>query len=82
MDIRNTLKCNATFIEILSNCMEAKTKVAMLLDNNGLIRAEGLIKAMKLNASQPYVELQSGLKIVLGTITAVNGIFIASYSEC
>jgi hypothetical protein len=62
--------------------MEAKTKVAMLLDNNRLIRAEGLIKAIELNAAQPYGELQGGLKIVLDTITAVNGIFVASHSEC
>lgn len=82
MDSRTTLKCNATFIDMLSNCMEAKTKVAMLLDNNGLIRAEGLIKSMEINAAQPYIEMQGGLKIVLDTITAVNGIFVASYSEC
>jgi hypothetical protein len=82
MDGTNTLKCNATFIDILSNCMEAKTKVAMLLDNNGLIRAEGLIKEIQINAAQPYIEMQGGLKIVLGTITAVNGIFVASYSKC
>jgi hypothetical protein len=82
MDIRTTLKSKETFIEILSNCLQDKTKVAMILDNNGLIRAEGLIKAMELNAVQPYVELQGGLKIVLGTIIAVNGIFVASYSEC
>jgi hypothetical protein len=82
MDSRNTLKCNATFIDILSNCMQAKTKVAMLLDNNGLIRAEGLIQEIKINEVQPYIEMQGGLKIVLGTITAVNGIFVASYSEC
>ena len=67
---------------MLSNCMEAKTKVAMLLDNNGLIRAEGFIKSMEINIAQPYIEMQGGLKIVLGTITAVNGIFVASYSEC
>lgn len=62
--------------------MDAKTKVAMLLDNTGLIRAEGFIKSMEINVAQPYIEMQGGLKIVLGTITAVNGIFVASYSEC
>lgn len=82
MDSRNTLKCNATFIDILSNCMEAKNKVVMLLDNNGLIRAEGFIKSLEINVAQPYIEMQGGLKIVLGTITTVNGIFVASYSEC
>lgn len=82
MDSRATLKCNATFLDLLSNCMQKKAKVAMLLDNNGLIRAEGLIKTMEINATQPYIELQGGLKIALDTITAVNGIFVASYSEC
>lgn len=82
MDSRNTLKCNATFIDLLSNCMKAKTRVSMLLDNNGLIRAEGFIKSMEINEAQPYIEMQGGLKIVLRTITAVNGIFVASYSEC
>lgn len=82
MDSRDTLKCNATFIDILSSCMETKTKVAMLLDNNGLVRAEGLIKSIDLNAEKPYMEMQGGLKIVLETITAVNGIFAPSYSEC
>lgn len=62
--------------------MEAKTKVAMLLDNNGLVRAEGLIKSIVLNAEKPYMEMVGGLKIVLETITAVNDIFVPSYSEC
>lgn len=82
MDSRTTLKCNASFIDLLSNCMQTNTKVAMLLDNNGLIRAEGLIKTMEINATQPYIEMQGGLKIALDKITAVNGIFVASYSEC
>jgi hypothetical protein len=82
MDIRNTLKRNATFIEILSNCLEDKSKVAMLLDDNGLVRAEGFIKSINVEASEPFIEMQGGLKIVLATITAVNGIFVASYSEC
>ncbi len=62
--------------------MEAKSKVAMLLDDNGLIRAEGFIKTLHTNEVKPYIEMVGGLKIVLNTITAVNGIFVASYSEC
>jgi hypothetical protein len=82
MDIRTTLKNNETFFEILSICLEDKTKVAMLLDNNGLLRADGFIKSINAEAPQPYIEMQGGLRIVLATITAVNGIFVASYSEC
>jgi hypothetical protein len=82
MDIRTTLKNKETFIEILSNCLEDKNKVAMLLDNNGLARAEGIIKSINTEATEPFIEMQGGLRIVLATITAVNGIFVASYSEC
>jgi hypothetical protein len=82
MDSRTTLNCNTTFMDMLSDCMKAKTKVAMLLDINGLIRAEGFIKAVEINVAQPYIELKSGLKIAVETITAVNGIFVSSFSEC
>jgi hypothetical protein len=82
MDSRTTLKINDTFIEILTNCFEEKSKVAMLLDNNGLVRAEGFIKSIHTKVLEPFVEMQGGLKIALATITAVNGIFISSYSEC
>jgi hypothetical protein len=82
MDIRTTLKSKESFIEILSNCLEDKTKVAMLLDNNGLIRAEGFIKSINTEAVEPFIEMEGGLRVVLATITAVNGIFVVSYSEC
>jgi hypothetical protein len=83
MDSRTTLKNNGNFIEILSACLKEKSKVAMLLDNNGLVRAEGFVKSIITEAVQPpYVEMEGGLRIVLSTITAVNGIFVASYAEC
>jgi hypothetical protein len=82
MDIRNTLNRNASFFEILSNCMVNKGKVAMLLDNHGLVRAEGFIESINVEAAEPNIEMQGGLKIVMNTIIAVNGIFVASYSEC
>lgn len=82
MDSRATLKNNGTFIEILSACLKNKSKVAMLLDINGLVRAEGFVKSIITEVVQPYIEMEGGLKIVLSTITAVNGIFVASYREC
>ncbi len=82
MDHRTTLYSNDSFVDILSNCMQAKTKVALLLDDDGLIRAEGFIKALHFHTLQPYIEMQSGLKIVFKTIKAVNGIFAHEFSEC
>lgn len=82
MDSRITLAGNETFLSTLTNCMTSNSKVALLLDDNGLVRAEGLIKQIFPDAPQPYLEMQSGTKIVLQTIAAVNGIFASSYCEC
>ncbi|MGN6292416.1 MAG: hypothetical protein ACTHMV_06680 [Chitinophagaceae bacterium] len=82
MDIRTTLSVNETFLEILKNCQEQKTKAAMLLDSEGIVRVEGLIKEICLTSPNPYLELESGTKVVLKTIIAINGIFSPSYSEC
>lgn len=82
MDIRTTLSVNETFLEILRNCKEQKIKAAMLLDSEGIARVEGLIKEIRLTSPNPYLELESGTKIVLKTIIAINGIFSPSYSEC
>lgn len=75
MNNRTTLSINETFLEILLNCKEQKTTAAMLLDVKGLIRAEGLIKAIYLDVPKPYLELESGIKIIIKTIRAVNGFF-------
>ncbi len=82
MDKRTTLHCNETFLEMLFNCQKNHQKVAMLLDVNGLVRAEGIISHIHLDASVPFIRMKGGLKVALCTITALNGIFLPSYSEC
>jgi hypothetical protein len=82
MDNRVILSGNETFFSILRSCMLSNSKVAMLLDDNGLVRAEGFIKQIFPDSPQPYLEMQSGTKIVLQTITALNGIFVSSFCEC
>ncbi len=82
MDKRPTLITGQTFLKLLQQLQEEKTKASMLLDCNGLIRAEGIISNIILNDAQPHLELQSGLKIDLSTIVAVNGTFTPDYSEC
>jgi hypothetical protein len=47
----------------------------MLLDAKGMIRAEGLIRAIYLDVPKPYLELESGIKIIIKTIRAINGFF-------
>jgi hypothetical protein len=82
MDIRTTLPVNGTFLEMLVNCRERNEKAAMLLDSDGMNRAEGLIKAIYPDAPKPYLKLVSGTRIDLETIVAVNGVFSPSFSEC
>lgn len=82
MDNRTTLKTGQSFLDLLLQLQKDNTKAAMLLDCNGLVRAEGMITEVVMNDSVPYLKLQSGLKIDLSTIVAVNGIFLSDYSEC
>jgi hypothetical protein len=82
MDNRTTLKTGQTFLDLLLQLQKVNTKAAMLLDCNGLVRAESIISEVVMNDSVPYLKLQSGLKINLSTIVAVNGIFLSDYSEC
>lgn len=82
MDNRTTLKTGQTFLDLLLQLQKVNTKAAMLLDCNGLVRAEGIISEVVMNDSVPYLKLQNGLKINLSTIVAVNGIFLSDYSEC
>lgn len=82
MDSRKTLVSNETFMGMLSGCKENNQKVAMLIDQTGIERREGLIKEIVTNVNEPYIELDNGSIILINTIVAVNGVFISSYSEC
>ncbi len=82
MDNRTTLKTGQSFLELLLQLQKSNTKAAMLLDCNGLKREEGIISEVVTTDNHPYLKLQSGLKIDLSTIVAINGIFLPDYSEC
>lgn len=82
MDCRVTLQNNESFLGMLSQCRQAHEKVAMLLDVDGLSRAEGFIKTINTEAPSPYIEMENGQKIDIATISAVNGIFATGYAEC
>lgn len=75
MNIQTTPSINEMFLEIFIYCKERKINASMLLDTKGMIRAEGLIRAIYLDAPKPYLELESGIKVVMKTIRAINGFF-------
>ncbi|WP_353718847.1 hypothetical protein [Dyadobacter sp. 676] len=82
MDIRNTLSVGEDFLPMLADCKERKVKAEMILDRNGLERAEGFVKNILNQSADPAIELEDGTVIQLKTIVAVNGLFLPSYSEC
>ena len=82
MDLRTTLSVNETFMEMLTDYKNRGAKAEMILDINGLERAEGVIKEIHADDQNPYIELQDGRKIVEKTIAALNGIFRPEYSGC
>lgn len=75
MNIQTTPSINEMFLEIFIYCKERKINASMLLDTKGMIRAEGLIRAIYLDVPKPYLELESGIKVVMKTIRAINGFF-------
>ena len=82
MDSRATLNVKATFIEILKEAHQSDTKVHLMIDDNGLMRAEGFIDAISTDSVNPHIELDGGRKIEIQKIVAVNGIFLPEYAEC
>lgn len=82
MDSRNTLKINETFIELLQQLQKSGEKASMLLDDNGMVRAEGIIDKIELDSAHPSLKMQDGSTIELGKVVAVNGLFLPEYAQC
>lgn len=82
MDKRGTLSANENFKQKLKNCFDNNEKVSMIVDDGGLIRAEGIIKSIHFDVDSPFIELHADTKINVHTIVAINGTFLSDYSEC
>lgn len=83
MDCRVTLNENETFLEFLKAYYHSKEKVHLLVDDEGITREEGFIMNMDDgNISSEYIEMDSGIKIPVKKIVAVNGVFLSQFGEC
>ena len=82
MDLRTTLSVNESFLEMLKDIKNRGAKAEMILDINGLERAEGVIKEIQADDPNPYIVLQDERKIVEKTIAALNGLFRPEYAGC
>jgi hypothetical protein len=82
MDTRITLSVDENFLQMLEASFHQKEKVYMLLDENGITRAEGFVTAIDKTSPAISIELEGQKKIELKTIIAVNGVFRPEYGEC
>jgi hypothetical protein len=82
MDSRITLQVDTTFLEILESCLQKEEKIHLLIDEDGLVRMEGLIDRIYKEPYGTFIELREGRRIDVRTIVAVNGIFRPEYGEC
>ncbi|PWJ54721.1 hypothetical protein CLV98_1165 [Dyadobacter jejuensis] len=71
-----------TFLEMLIDCKNRGAKAEMILDLNGLERAEGIIQEIHRDVPNPYIALNDGRIIEENTIIALNGVFRAAYAGC
>ncbi|MBL7697959.1 MAG: hypothetical protein JNK79_07365 [Chitinophagaceae bacterium] len=82
MEIRSTLPAGESFIDLLRKLQQDGTNASMIIDYDGLVRAEGIVTEVNTEAKRPYITLASGAKIEVTSIAAVNGVFLPEYSEC
>ncbi|WP_460759063.1 hypothetical protein [Niabella terrae] len=82
MDTRETLDKGASFLLMLRNCRDQQLPAAILYDDQGITRASGKIIEIQETTNPPVIRLESGLEISVGSLIAVNGIFLDNYTEC
>ena len=81
MDCRLTIDKDNSFLLMLQEESNAKRKVNMMIDDNGLSRVEGLIT--KVNADAPAtIVMDNGQVIPLDKVIALNCVFSSDFSEC
>jgi len=83
MDCRVTLNINETFLDLLKTLYYSKTKVYLLIDDDGIARMEGfIVKLDEENVPPAYIEMDSGIKLAVKKVVAVNGTFLPEFGEC
>lgn len=81
-DTRETLPAKGNFYEMVMTLFHEKQEAAILYEDNGVTRANGLITAVFEKDGKHWLRLDDGLEIAIDTIYAINGTFSSDYSEC
>ncbi len=81
-DIRDTNPVNGSFYNQVFDLFTNKTPAAVLYEDNGVTRGNGLITAMFEKDGFQWMRLGDETDIRIDKLYAVNGKFSSDYSEC
>ncbi len=81
MDTKTTIPPEK-FYPIVIELFEKKQAAAILYEDNGVTRANGLIESVFERDGKRWLRLEDQTEIRIDKLYAVNGLFSSDYSEC
>ncbi|HUC82840.1 MAG TPA: hypothetical protein VMR70_18165 [Flavisolibacter sp.] len=81
-DTRETLPVKGSFYQKIKTLFEQQLRAAIMYENNGVTRAEGLVTKLYEEEGFTWMTIDQDITIRLDQLYAVNGIFSSDYSEC
>jgi len=82
MDLRVTIPKDGSFYPVILDLFEKKQPAAILYDDNGVTRANGIIESIFERDGNRWFRLEDQTEIRMDKLYAVNGTFSSDYSEC
>lgn len=82
MDTRTTIPTGGSFFPLILELFEKKQDAALLYEDNGVTRANGIIESVFDRDGQRWLRLEDQTEVRIDKLYAVNGTFSADYSEC
>jgi len=84
MDRRSTFKNYEQLFSIFSSIQQQQQPASLLIDEDGLTRAEGKITHIEQSddVAESTITIDNKQQITLKQVIAVNGLFRDDYSEC
>lgn len=82
MDTRTTIPTGGSFYALILELFEKKQQAAILYEDNGVTRANGIIESVFDRDGYRWLRLEDQTEIRIDKLYAVNGTFSSDYSEC
>jgi hypothetical protein len=84
MDQRQTFMNAHQLFSFVQQIFQQKQHAALLIDKEGLTRAEGMITSINLhdNIDETSIMIDDNVLVLIKEIIGINGLFRSDYSEC